>query len=166
MPRRRRAATARSGAPDNWIRFVGEGPGVILDGGETIPTDSGWTEAGDGVWSRPYARNPRYLALAYGVLLDGLSYIEVRNLEVDHYEEMGVRFRNSHHSALRDSVIHDSRQMVYVDRERSTDNLTEGNRIFGSGVLEWPWDICHHDHDCSSRSTTAGPRRASATSIF
>jgi len=63
---------------------------------------------------------------------------------------MGVRFRNSHHCALRDSVIHDSRQMIRVDQERSTDNLIEGNRIFGSGVLEWPWDICHHDHDCSS----------------
>lgn len=192
----------RSGAPDNWIRFVGDAPGVVLDGGETIPTESGWSDAGGGVWSRPYARTPRYMALdgvrlyrhsslgnlrsrgdgieggyfleggtlyvrapdggplagrtlraavlPYGIYLDGLSYLEFRDLEVGFYDEMAVRFRDSHHCALRDSIIHDSRQMVYVDREGSTDNLLEGNRIFGSGVLDWPWDICHHGHDCSS----------------
>lgn len=193
---------ARSGTPDNWIRYVGEGPSVVLDGGETIPTESGWSEAGQGVYSRPYARNPRYMALdgvrlyrhssldnlrhrgdgieggffiqsgvlyvkppdgaplagrtlraavlAYGVYLEGLRYVEVRNLEVQYYDEMGVRLRNSHHCAVRDNIIRDSRQMIYVDREGSTDNLIEGNRIFGSGVLDWPWDICHHGHDCSS----------------
>lgn len=191
----------RSGAPGNWIRFVGDAPGVVLDGGETIP-EAGWNDAGGGVWSRPYARAPRYMALdgvrlyrhsslanlrgrgdgieggfyiesgtlyvkspeggplagrtlraavlAYGVLLDGLSHLEVRDVEIGFYEEAAARFRNSHHCALRDSILHDSRQFVRVDGEASTDNLIEGNRIFGSGVLDWPWDICHHDHDCSS----------------
>jgi len=197
---------ARSGAPDNWIRYLGDGPGVVLDGGETLSTDSGWSDAGQGVYSRAYARSPRYMALdgvrlyrhsslenlrsrgdgieggffiqsgvlyvkppdgaplagrtlraallAYGVYLEGLSYIEVRGLDVGYYDEMGVRLRNSHHCAVRDSIIHDSRQMIRVDQERSTDNLIEGNRIFGSGVLEWPWDICHHDHDCSSNGVS------------
>ncbi len=192
----------RSGLPDNWIRFVGDASGVVLDGGEDISTEEGWSELGDGVWSRPYARNPRYMALdgvrlyrhsslanlrsggdgitggffieggmlyvkppdgapvpgrklraavlAYGVDLDGVSFIEVRDLEIGFYEEATVRFRNAHHCALRDSILHDSRQFVRVDGEASTDNLIEGNRIFGSGVLDWPWDTCHHGHDCSS----------------
>ncbi|MEK7408639.1 MAG: right-handed parallel beta-helix repeat-containing protein [Acidobacteriota bacterium] len=192
----------RSGTPDAYIRFIGDGPGVILDGGETIPADSGWTALGDGVYSRPYAGSPRYAsldgvrlyrhssaenlrsrgdgieggffveqgtlyvkapdgqalagrtlraaALGYGFYLDGRAYIEIRNVEIHHYDTMGVRFRDTHHAALRDSVVHDSRQMVYVDRVLSTDNLIEGNRLWGSGVPDWPWAICHHDHDCSS----------------
>ena len=95
-------------------------------------------------------RTLRAAVLAHGVYLEGLSYIEVRDLEIGFYDELAVRFRNSHHCALRDTILHDSRQFVYVDRKDSTGNLIEGNRIFGSGVLGWPWDICHHGHDCSS----------------
>ncbi len=191
-----------SGTPEAWIRFVGEGPGVLLDGGETIPTNAGWTALGDGVYSRPFARSPRYACLddvrlyrhsslenlrtggdgieggffvqngvlyvkapgggpiegrllrvgrrAYGFYLENLAYIEIRGVEIAYYDEMCVRFRSTHHAILRDCAVHHSRQMVYVDREASADNLIEGNRIWGTGVTGWPWEICHHDHDCSS----------------
>lgn len=216
---------ARSGAPEAWIRYLGEGAGVLLDGGEDIPTESGWTDHGGGVYSRPYARSPRYMALdavrlyrhssldnlrnggdgidggfftgagvlyvrapaggpldgrklraavlGYGFYLDNRSYIEIRGVEIAYYNDMGVRFRDSHHCALRDSTVHDSRQMVYVDRILSTDNLIEGNHLWGSGVPGWPWAICHHDHDCSSNGvyiTAAGEgnvvRRNHVTGLF
>ncbi len=208
---RERVRPARSGTAGAWIRYLGEGEGVVLDGGETIPTEAGWSDLGEGLYSRPYTRSPLYAALDgvrlyrhssldslrnrgdgieggflveagtlyvkapdgqplagrllraglldYGFYLDGRAYIEIRNFDIGYYDTMDVRFRDSHHCALRDSRLHDSRQMVYVDRLLATDNLIEGNRIWGTAVPDWPWAICHHDHDCSSNGvyvTAAG----------
>ena len=193
---------ALSGTPDAWIRFAGEGPGVFLDGGETVDTTTGWTALGGGVYSRPFDRSPKYACLddvrlyrhsslanlrdggdgieggffvergtlyvkapgggplqgrllrtgrrGYGFYLENLAYIEIRGLEIGYYDEMGVRLRGTHHAIVRECFVHHSRQMIYVEREASTDNLIEGNRIWGTGVPDWPWEICHHGHDCSS----------------
>lgn len=203
---REQVTPPRSGLPDAWIRFIADGPAVEMDGGETISTADGWRELDGGIWSRPYARTPRYMSLDgvrlyrhssldnlrnkgdgieggffvssgtlyvktpdgkplsgrllraavlnYGFYVDSKAYIEIRGFKMHHYTEMGVRFRSSHHCALRDSEVHDSRQMVYVDGAGARDNLIEGNRLWGSGVWDWPWEICHHDHDCSSNGVS------------
>jgi hypothetical protein len=62
---REQVQPGKSGVDNAWIRYTGEGAGVILDGSEIIPTASGWTSEGSGVYSRAYSRTP-----AFGTLDD------------------------------------------------------------------------------------------------
>jgi hypothetical protein len=199
---REQVTPPRSGNQAAWIRFKGEGAGVIMDGSETIPTNSGWTSQGNGVYSRAYSRTPafgtldsvrlynhgnldslrsngdgiaggfcvqggtlyvkapdgnplinRELRMAicdYGYYIDGKGYIIIENLDIGYYNAMCVRIRDSHHCTVSRCTIHQSREMVSIDRLLSTDNLVEYCSIWGTGVTAWPWDICHDSHDCGS----------------
>jgi hypothetical protein len=69
----------RSGTPGAWIRFVADGTGMELDGGETIPTSKGWAELEGGVWGRPYGRSPHYMSLEGVRLYRHSSLSKLRN---------------------------------------------------------------------------------------
>jgi hypothetical protein len=222
---REQITPARSGTESAWIHYVGEGSGVVLDGAEDIPTGSGWTDEGSGVYSVAYAGTPNYATLdsvrlyqhsslsnlvndgdsitggyyiengrlyvrppdgggvagrslrvsvhAYGFYIDGRSCIVIDNLDVGYYDNRNIRIRNSHHITVRSCAIHHSRNMVSIDGITSTDNLVENCTIRGTGVTAWPWEICHHDHDCSSNAisvSNAGEgnviRRNSCRGVF
>jgi hypothetical protein len=195
---------ASSGTADAWIVFRGEGDGVILDGGVTLPTETGWVETGDGVYQLPFSGDFNYATLDtvrlfqhanldslradgagitggytiqggvlyvkapdgrpltervlrvaaqdYGVALNLGAYIALQNLEIRHFDGANISLRNSHHISVQHCRVHHSRQMILVRGRQATDNLIEDTTIWGTAVDGWPWEICHHDHDCSSNA--------------
>ncbi len=88
----------------------------------------------------------------YGFLINEKSHIVVSNIEIRYFNSYNVRIRNSQNIVIRSCLIHHSRQMIRVDGITSTDNLIEKCIIYGTGVTGWPWQICHHGHDCSSNA--------------
>lgn len=193
-----------SGTESDWIYYRGEGEGVVLDGAQTLPTDSGWEDIGDQVYrvssddrfnyatldtirlyqhanledlkgdgdgitggyaiesgflyvkppdGEPLAgRKLRTSTHEYGFYFNQRRYIALENLDIGYYDAADIRLRNADHIAIRSCRIHHSRSMVVVNGRSSTDNLVEDCVIWGTGVAAWPWEICHHDHDCSSNA--------------
>ena len=88
--------------------------------------------------------------ITYGFYLNGKHHIAIRNFEVCYFDGENIRLRDSHHCAVQKCKVHHARQMIAIDRILATDNLVEECQIWGTGVPDWPWEICHHDHDCSS----------------
>jgi len=97
-------------------------------------------------------RQLRVAVHEYGFYFNQRRYIALENLDIGYYDAADIRLRNSDHIAIRSCRIHHSRSMVVVNGRASTDNLVEDCAIWGTGVAAWPWEICHHDHDCSSNA--------------
>ena len=125
-----------------------DGDGIV--GGYAIQDGFLYVKAPDGG-----TLNDRTLRVAvheYGFYLNQRNFIVLENLDIGYFDRADLRVRASHHVAIRRCRIHHSRSMVLVDGRESTDNLIEDCTIWGTGVDAWPWEICHHDHDCSSNA--------------
>lgn len=128
------------------LRNRGDG----IDGGFTVQDGVLYVKAPDG---RAITGLELKLAeLSSGFLLEGRSYIAIDGFDIGWYDARAIDVRDSDHNVVKRSNVHDAPDMILVRGAGSTDNLVENNRVYGTGAPDWPWEICHHDHDCGSNA--------------